>query len=507
MVTRITLDLAAHHHLQQRTMRELLAGAPPVIEPQASIARLRRLMTRDDVGQVAVVDEGKLVGIVTRTDLLAYARQQSRARHTTGRRVDLAAALDAEHLAAIHAIHDLADAREERIYLVGGLPRDLVLGRPYRADIDLVVVGDAVELARAAAETMGGEAVRHGRFGTAKWRHGAVTIDLVTARAETYAKPGALPTVTAGSLRADLRRRDFTINTLALDLAAERFGQVIDLFGGLDDLDQGTLRVLHGLSFVEDPTRILRAVRFEQRLGFEMDGHTEQLARGAVSWLHAVSGARIANELRQAMGEPRPARVLARLDALGALDALVPDLGFDDQAGEVQAALPATWEVWRTLPTGRKLAEEVSPAIRLLAWLAGQGETGQRAAGRLILGRREREILAQTADTLDDATWQAPDARPSAIYRALRSRRPEALLLAELLCPDRHAAQRLRHFASELAGREPLLAGDDLKGLAAPGPRFGDVLRDVHEALLDGRIATRDEAMSLARQLLADEPG
>jgi hypothetical protein len=207
------------------------------------------------------------------------------------------------------------------------------------------------------------------------------------------------------------------------------------------------------------------------------------------------------------MGEPRPARVLARLDTLGALDALVPDLGFDDQAGEVQAALPATWEAWRTLPPGRKLAEEVSPAIRLLAWLAGQGEAGQRAAGRLILGRRDREILAQTADTLDDGAWQAPDARPSAVYRALRSRRPEALLLAELLCAEPDSARRIRGFAGELAGKEPLLGGDDLKGLVESGPRFGDVLRGVHEAQLDGQIETRDEAMALARRLLADEDG
>ncbi len=508
MVSRAALDLAVHHHLQNRPLSELLSPQAQRIRSTDSLARLRRLMTRFDVGQVPVVDDEELVGIVTRTDLLADLRRRDRERHTTDVRLDLDAVLGAPYRDAVQAAYALADERDERAYVVGGLPRDLLLGAARRVDVDLVVVGDAPALAHALASRHGGQAVTHGRFGTATWKRDDTVLDLVTARAESYARPAALPTVTAGSLRADLRRRDFTINTLALDLAPGRRGHVIDLFGGIQDLKAGRIRVLHGLSFVEDPTRILRAARFEQRLGMDMEPYTESLARGAVSWLAHVSPARVRAELRLAFAEPQRVLVLERLAELGALRAIASDLGFTTADREAQLRIDETWARWRGWTIGEGMEPHPAPVQRLVMWLAGQRDAGSRAAERLGLSRRSRLLLESVLRMLDVSSAWSQTASAREIEVGLEGGSPEALVLASALSTRAETRGAFELYGRELSAILPLLSSEELKALGVPpGPGFGELLRILRDAQLGERQIDRDAALAMVRGWLEERSG
>ncbi|MCK5124542.1 MAG: hypothetical protein KAQ82_04875, partial [Dehalococcoidia bacterium] len=181
-------------------------------------------------------------------------------------------------LELVNDISRQAAERGERVYLVGGVVRDLLLGYP-NLDLDLVVEGDAVKLAQQVAETSQAKLLAHHRFGTAKLRYENFTMDLATARKETYAKPGALPTVTPGTLKDDLVRRDFSINAMAISLASDDYEELVDPYQGKNDLEHRLIRILHPGSFSNDATRILRAVRYEQRLGFELETLTAQLLK------------------------------------------------------------------------------------------------------------------------------------------------------------------------------------------------------------------------------------
>jgi tRNA nucleotidyltransferase (CCA-adding enzyme) len=267
------------------------------------------------------------------------------------------------------------------MYIVGGFMRDLLLERP-GLDFDLVVEGDAIAVGQALCSQFGGRLTTHTRFGTAKWLiaelrgelasalgypEGAADLpeflDIITARTEFYTHPTALPTVERGSIKLDLHRRDFTINTLALRLDGHHYGELHDHWGGLNDLRDGLVRVLHSLSFVDDPTRMLRAVRFEQRFGFQVEARTLELLREALSLMGRVSGDRLRHELDHILDEERRVAMLERLHALGLLAAIHPVLPWDDWLHERLDSLDdletGQWEVvaeFAHKPLARRLA-------------------------------------------------------------------------------------------------------------------------------------------------------
>lgn len=507
VLTRRDLDRAAHHDLSSAPIRQILGGPPPLVTPADSVYPLQRLMLEHDLGQIPVVENGRLAGIVTRTDLLKLWAEAD--RHATGatRSIDLAAALTAEALEAIDRISATAAQCGDRAYLVGGLPRDLVLGIPPGPDIDVVIEGDAEAMARAVAERYGGRVRAHRQFGTAKWITEGVSIDLVSARAEYYRAPSALPTVERGSLQSDLRRRDFTINTLAIDLDPRRVGEVVDLFGGLADLARRQIRVLHSLSFVEDPTRIVRAVRLETRLGFRIEPRTLELMGDALDLLRRVSGVRLQNELAQVFVEPDPARALERLEPLGALAAIEPGLAAGRRTRGVLDVLPAAWALWQGLAPPCRLTEGLAPMHGLLLWLAEHGALGVTVAERLRLPRRNvLELQAVLALRSPSGVLSDPDAPASAVYHTLTRYRPVELCLAWIGLVDPTARYQVLRFAAHLAGVRTLVTGADLAKLGvAPGPTYGRVLHQLLDARLDGRVASRTEELALVRQLLAED--
>jgi len=380
------------------------------------------------------------------------------------------------------------------IYLVGGAVRDLLL-EERSIDIDLAVEGDARAVGRELAARLGGRCEAHDRFGTATVRADGLQVDLATTRTERYPTPGALPVVELAPIVEDLVRRDFTINAMAVALVGDELGHLLDPHRGLADLEAGQVRVLHDRSFVDDPTRIIRAVRYEARFGFAMDSDTESLAREAIGAeaLKTVSGVRIRDELVRLLAEAKVATAAERLAELELDRALHPALRAD--ANLVASAALASGETGadRVLAA---LAALVQPAAwELQEWVDG-----------LQLSREERDRVlraARVAESLVAPLRRKP--RASVLYDLFVGEPPEALALALALGapsePVLHFAGELRHVRLEITGEDLIVAG------IPESPAVGRALAETLRRKLDGSVSGREEeletALAIAREAAA----
>jgi tRNA nucleotidyltransferase (CCA-adding enzyme) len=401
---------------------------------------------------------------------------------------------------ALRRIGDLAAARGEAAYLVGGPVRDLLLGRPH-ADLDVVVEGDGIALAESAATTLDANVVRrHDRFGTATIALSeGIHLDVATTRRETYPRPAALPVVERGTLADDLRRRDFTINAIAASLRPGEFGALRDAYGGVADVSGRRIRVLHAGSFVDDPTRIFRAVRLSERLSFEVEKRTEEALRECVKagWVAALSGARVRNEVLLTLEEESPAAVFLRLEAWGVLERLPAPFPRGPSADRLEAAT-VLCRAWGDLvPSFRR------QKALLFAWLGVLEETPARETAQWL--RLDRGLLARLAlvvarrSRVRDALRRA-ETQPSAWHDLLADVDAEGLvaLAAE---HDRAAWNRLLEAWRAARQATPWVRGDDLRAMGfPPGPLYQDVLQATFRAQLDGCVAERAEALDYARR-------
>jgi tRNA nucleotidyltransferase (CCA-adding enzyme) len=394
--------------------------------------------------------------------------------------------------------------------------------------MDIVIEGNAIAFAQRMQSLYGGRIVPHKRFNTAKWLlddpHNAVDgaklladlaapgtlhelpshLDFVTARTEFYTAPTVLPTVEDSSIKLDLHRRDFTINTLALCLNPHRWGELLDFWGGVNDLKAGIVRILHSLSFVDDPTRILRAIRYEQRFRFTIEPRTLELLRDAVELLDRVTPARIRHELERILQEELPERSLARLDELGVLPRIHPALRFDMSIAEnfaafrrARATAPASTPL-RTEPIDRLywgvLVAALPPAVHvaLTDRLGLRGETQQLMRGLAHLHQYSGE-LAQ------------PDLSPSRVVALLEPVDPVAMALLPIIYAR---SPQMVAYATEYLTTwrhiHPELDGHSLHDLGIPrGPLYAELLRDLRAARLDGRVQTRAEEIAFVHHRLS----
>ena len=404
---------------------------------------------------------------------------------------------------SLRAIGELADRRETGAYVVGGLVRDLMLDRD-TCDLD-VVVEEAVEsFAQAAAATLGGEIKARSRFGTVLLVLADGTkLDLATSRSEVYARPGALPDVRFGAIGADLGRRDFTINAMAMRLNAATFGALLDPHGGREDLEQRVIRVLHEKSFEDDPTRILRAVRFSARLGFTLEDHTRALllATAHAGYLSRVSGERIRNEIELILGEPAPGPSVRILDDWGILRAIVDGWSLPDQWEGICAEMLKPLE---SQPAAC-MAEDRWIALLAAMLLAVSPETRLAIGERLVLGRRALRIVSQMErfEAADGPALASADPLAASEVRArLDGFEPEILVLASAVGRGSPIEERIALYLKELRHVRPDLSGDDLRQLGiVEGERIGAILRALLIARLDGTVETRRDELSLARRL------
>lgn len=411
--------------------------------------------------------------------------------------LNLAADMEAYQAGKVLAlIRDVGAAAEGHcVYLVGGVVRDLLLGRP-TLDVDLAVEGNAPSLARRLGKLLDGKVVTHPRFGTATFKRGPVSLDFVTARSEIYARPGALPTVSAGTIQDDLARRDFTINAMAIHLAPQRFGELIDPHNGKRDVDRGLIRVLHRESFRDDPTRIWRAIRYEQRLDFRLEERTEHLLRSDAPTMESVSGDRLRHELERILQEERAEKVLCRAEELGVLDQLVPGLEGDG------------WLAGR-FDEARQASPDAKPAIELylalLAWRL-EDEKLRQFAERLRFGGEAAKVLKDVLRLRQALRrLEAPGLQPSATCGLLDPHYPLVIMAAVLATDSQAVRQRLEAYLADLRFVAPSLDGNDLKAMGVPaGRKLGWLLRALKDARLDGKVATKEEEETLVRQWIGE---
>jgi len=394
-------------------------------------------------------------------------------------------------LELVQDISRQAAKQKQRVYLVGGVVRDLFLGYP-NFDLDLVVEGDAVKLAQQVAENNQSKLLAHRRFGTAKLRYENFTLDLATARKETYAKPGALPTVTPGTLKGDLLRRDFSINAMAISLASNDYGELVDPHQGKNDLEHRLIRILHPGSFSDDATRILRAVRYEQRLGFELEAQTAQLLKRDIPMLNTISGDRIRHELELIFKEKQPELAVRRLAELGVLQRISPLLKGDGWIAE-------KFDRARRLKKSTQL-----PSLYFCLLIYSFSEKGiEQFLAHLNISAKLSRAMRDTLRLKTKLPFlDKPSLKPSEIYYLLREYEPVAIQANAIASDSSMIHRHLQLFLTKLRYVRTSFDGEELKRLGfSAGPEMGKVLQALHKAKLDGEVSTRADEKKLALSL------
>lgn len=408
-------------------------------------------------------------------------------------------ALTPEQSRLLRSVVEEATRQHLPLYIVGGFVRDLLLGHP-GLDFDLVVEGGAIGLARAIAAKHGGKMTVHNRFKTAQWFPSPGTdypefVDFISTRSESYKHPAALPTVKLGMLVDDLQRRDFTINTLALRLDGEHFGELRDDLGGLEDLQAGLIRALHPVSFVDDPTRLFRAIRYEQRYGFHITPETLALIPDACLLIKVLSAERVRHELDLVLEEENAVSILERLAELGILAAVHPSLKWEQTT---KARFMNGMTAAQTL--------ERPPSRRTLGWtlwlmdvpLAGL----EGIEKRLHFESGLRELLL-AASTLFTEANSLTAQKPSRCVAVLDEIPLKAVQVVFLALPNDPVRQELRDYLETWRHVRPKTTGHDLKKRnLPPGPAYRSILRRLRAAWLDGEVKTVDEELALLDKLI-----
>jgi tRNA nucleotidyltransferase (CCA-adding enzyme) len=499
LVCRTDLNRALDHNLGHAPARSVMTHKVVSVNHDDSLDDVRRVVVERHVGSLPVMQDGRLVGIVTRTDLLREIYQQGEEenwnRSGGGPKVCLGD-LNEPYLSRLRVAARLAAEKRVRLYVVGGFVRDLLLGRP-SDDVDLVVEGDAILLAKALRDELGGKVVTHEKYMTASLKFADDDkLDVASARKEVYVRPAAMPDVAQSKLKSDLYRRDFTINALALRLSDNLEATVIDFFGGRQDLDTKKIRVLHNHSFIDDPTRIIRAVRFEQRLGFSIEPHTKQLIRGALETdvFRLAHGERIAEELKLALSESDPVKVLSRMQKLKILRALHPELKFEQkQKARTEQAL----QFMKTYP---HLVSADSAWLVPLMFLHEE------------LSEEGRELLKERFGW-KAAPWPFPvndllsalirkDLSPSEIAHYLDPLDGRRLAVLAGIANHPVFFERMDLYIKKIRDMEPLISGRDILSRGVPqGPDVKEWKRRAYDAQRDGEFDDRAGALAWLHQM------
>jgi len=531
IISRRDLDIAFHHGFSHAPVKGYMTINLKTITPDTTLPQIESLMVTYDIGRLPVLEDGQLVGIVTRTDVLRELHQaddefKDLSTHTSASlsvqhsALNIASRLAPQLWQLLTKASQAAEKRGWHLYLVGGAVRDLLLAETADKlmikDIDLVVdgfhksadVGAGVELAKALQEIYPAARLEiHGAFQTAAllWHKDpeldSLWVDIATARTEFYPYPAANPEVEASSIRQDLYRRDFTINAMALRLTSPRAGELLDFFGGLLDLQAQQIRVLHANSFIEDPTRIYRGVRFAVRFGFDFEPQTEQYIRYAInsgvydrtSQNNSKTPAlqtRLKTELKHILEAPYWKSALQLLDNLQALQCIHPTLTLNA-------------ELLRQLRLLERCLQRFDPQLTLVHWqmrleaLIAHLEPKYRTKVAKNLQLQEDSIhrLQNLAPAQAEVMELLPELqRPSQVVQLLKKYDLPMLILIALQSP-RSLRKQIWHYLTVLAHIQPILNGNDLKKLGyKPGPQYRQILDDILAATLDRVITNKTEA-------------
>lgn len=505
IITRKDVDKALHHGYGNAPASAYMSRPVITVTPETTLADVRKKLIDEDIGRLPVMDNARLIGIITRTDLLKNLHREDLAPHGRSfrRTLDYIKKLPIFLQSILETAGSVGDEVGMPVYSVGGFVRDLLLG-VRNLDVDLVVEGDGISYARALASRLDARVKVHEKFRTAhiilpdRFR-----IDVATARSEYYTRPAALPQVYDSSLKQDLYRRDFTINALAIRLNSNEFGTMVDFFGSLRDLRSGVVRVLHNLSFIDDPTRIFRAIKFEQRYHFRMDQHTEALLRAALSMdiFHKVSADRIRDEIIQILEEERPLPALKRMEQLKITRIIHPDLVLDTKVTGVLEDITATVGAYRELIRKERLDVWIIFFTGLVNNLPPDavsriGEKYKVSARQLQKLTYEKGEFTRLVKSLS-----GPRLSRSELVGILEGISLEGILyiLSRIRLP--RTRERLTEYLSGLYRLKPLVGGKDLEEWGyEPGPTFRTILAEARRAQLDEEMGTKEEVRIALRE-------
>jgi tRNA nucleotidyltransferase (CCA-adding enzyme) len=498
IVTREDLDKAIGHGLSHAPVKSVMSSDVVTCEESTPLAEVVRLVSGSGAGRVPVLRDGEVVGVVTRSDVLR-ALEEPHGEKAAATAESIAEKLDGlEHLRPVFEAVQAVSEPFEGVYLVGGAVRDVLMGEP-NFDVDIAVEGDGIALGEALAGALGGRVVPHDRFGTAIVVYEGGRVDVATARTEFYDSPGALPTVEQASIRQDLYRRDFTINAMAASLKGDDFGRLVDHFGGLRDLRNGVVRVLHNLSFIDDPTRIFRAIRYENRYGLAMDAHTLALARACVEMnlVGELSSARLRDELQALLSEERVADSVRRLAELGIDKAIHPHLAADEESVKLIEALDsARAELAPATPAWRLRLAVLARKLRpdeLYEWfdrLKLRRKDADRIADAVAVGPRLPALLAESKE-------------PAAVRALVEPHDPDGALVAYALAGEVERSRLERYFADFRTVRLEISGGDLAELGLQESPRVGAILEELLRRKLNGELDGRESEIEAAKELIS----
>lgn len=476
------------------------------VVPHTPIREIETMMIEQNQRFMPVVESSKIVGAITRTDILRtlyeeFLRRRKIEETVTREKPALGRSLSSwlkerfppDVFRLLKLSGEVAEELGFHAYLVGGSVRDLLRGEA-NLDIDIVIEGDGILFARAIGERLHTKVRTHQRFRTARIITDALKLDVATARTEYYESPAALPKVEMSSIKKDLYRRDFTINTLAIKLNPRDFGLLIDFFGGQRDLREKTIRVLHNLSFIEDPTRAFRAVRFSERFGFKISKHIASLIKSAIEMhlFDKLSGARLYDELLLAFQETEPVKTLKRLSDFGLLKIINLKLIFDEGLEAVLKSMHDTLSWFNLLFLDEKTDRGI---LYLMALLSGlNAEEINATMKRLSPPPKEREIILKGISQARDILKRFPLSDPVELYRVLSTLNLETVLFSMALSKERQTQKAISKYLTELRKIKTILQGTDLKKMGIqPGPIYSEILEQLLDEKLRGNITSLED--------------
>lgn len=511
LITRQVIEKAIFHGLKDLAVREYMTTEFSTVEPEASIFQIQEFIIENKQRILPVVEQGKVMGVITRTDLLnilvsgpsmtEYLYDSRKAPHFV-RKKNIAYLME-ERLPKriidlLKSFGEVADSLDYNAYTIGGFIRDLIL-KFDNLDIDIVIEGDGIKFAQEYAKRYPARIRSHTKFKTAVLIFpDGFKVDVATARSEYYESPAAMPIVELSSIKMDLYRRDFTINTLAVKLNPRHYGILIDFFGAQKDLKERAIRVLHNLSFVEDPTRAFRAVRFEQRFGFKIGKLTANLIENAIriGGIEKLAPKRVITELQLILNEEDPLPVIKRLIDLKLLQAVQPELILTQKVellfGEIRTVLAwfdllylnEPYEKW--LVYFLALTQPVTQFVELRQRLG----LSKKAFEIIMLCRGEGEKVLMTLQ-------KNPKLSRSEIYKILSSLPNEVLLFLMAKTNQEASRKAISLYFTQLKSIRISVGGEDLKNLGiAPGPRYKTILNDLLEARLNGKVLTHEDEIA-----------
>lgn len=525
IVSRRDLQKGLRSELEHAPVKGFMTRQVITALPGANLRELRHIMVDNNIGRIPIIDHKDIiVGIVTRTDILRYLsdldrngnslttkagaglRENRLGRREKDKQADDDKVLSSRIQKILLQISQIANREGINVYLVGGMIRDLMLKHPLEKDLDFVVVGDAIAFTYKVQKLMGGTVRHFEQFGTATVDlPDGLRLDFVTARKEIYTSPAALPRVESSNLKNDLYRRDFTINAMARSLSGENYGKLFDYFNGKGDLQNKVIRALYKLSFVDDPLRILRALRFEQRYNFTIEPDTLDSIKNAIERkvIEKVSRQRLNQELKLIFKEPSPYNILKRFDQLNLIESLYPRVNPDKSAWQLLYSIEEIlrWAMQRNW--GNKIDSE----LLYLAGIIYNLEPADQSAiiRKLSLSKERTSIIFSACREIPGILihLEKSGLSPGLIVSNLERLPVEAILFAFALTEKTTIRNHLKLYMNKLRHIRPATNGLDLKKMGLEnGPRYREVIESLKNAVLDGDIHSLQEEQEYIKKYL-----